>query len=441
MKADDLILVSVDDHVVEPRTMFEQHVPPQWKHKAPRVVRKNDGSDVWIFNGQQVINIGLNAVVGRLPEEYGMEPTAYEQMRPGCYDIHERIRDMNANGVLMSLCFPSFPGLCGGLFARQDDKQLARAMLQAYNDWHIDEWCGSYPGRFLPLAVPALWDPQAAAGEVRRVAAKGCHAVSFTEKPEDYQLPSIHNEAWDPFWQACVDTDTVICIHIGSGAGMKFTSMEAPVDVMITTTPMSIVNCAADLLWSRVLKNFPTIRIALSEGGIGWIPYFLERADYVHEHHKAWTFQDFGGMRPSEVWRRNIISCFIDDPIGVVNRHAVGIDTITWECDYPHSDTTWPRSPEALFAQLDGVPDADIRKITHENAIRFFSADPFAVRPKDKCTAAALRAESPDVDTAPKSQRGGKPPVEGERRPVTTKDITDQLATAYMTIPEEAAQS
>ena len=126
MKADDLILVSVDDHVVEPKTAFEQHVPAQWKGKAPRVVRKQDGSDVWIFNGQQIINLGLNAVVGRLPEEYGMEPTAYEQMRPGCYDIHERIRDMNANGVLMSLCFPSFPGLCGGLFARQDDKELAR---------------------------------------------------------------------------------------------------------------------------------------------------------------------------------------------------------------------------------------------------------------------------------------------------------------------------
>src|SRR5690606_38057906 len=226
MKADDLILVSVDDHVVEPKTAFDQHVPAQWKAKAPRVVRKKDGSDVWIFNGEQVINIGLNAVVGRMPEEYGMEPTAYEQMRPGCYDIHERVRDMNANGVLMSLCFPSFPGLCGGLFARQQDKELARVMLQAYNDWHIDEWCGSYPGRFIPLAVPAFWDPAVAAEEVRLVAAKGCRAVSFTEKPEDYGLPSVHSEAWDPFWKACTDTGTVICIHIGSGTGMKFTSMD-----------------------------------------------------------------------------------------------------------------------------------------------------------------------------------------------------------------------
>ena len=140
--------------------MFDQHLPPQYKSKAPRVVRKKDGSDVWVFQGEQIPNIGLNAVVGRPPEEYGMEPTSYEQLRPGTYDIHERIRDMNVNGVLASMCFPSFPSLCGEMFFRQPDKELARVVLQAYNDWHIDEWCGAYPGRFIPLALLPLWDPQ-----------------------------------------------------------------------------------------------------------------------------------------------------------------------------------------------------------------------------------------------------------------------------------------
>jgi predicted TIM-barrel fold metal-dependent hydrolase len=436
MKADDLILVSVDDHVVEPPTMFDNHLSAEWKPKAPRVVRKQDGSDVWMFNGQQVINIGLNAVVGRVPEEYGMEPTAFDQLRPGTWNIDERIRDMNANGVLMSLCFPSIAGLCGTLFARQEDKALARVMLQAYNDWHIDEWCGTYPGRFIPMAILPLWDPTLMAEEIRRVAKKGCRAVTFSEAPQELGFPTIHDEKWDPFWKACVDENIVICIHIGSGSGMKFTSLDAPVDVMITTTPMSIVSCAAELLWSRVLKKFSGLKIALSEGGIGWIPYFLERADYVHEHHKAWTFQDFAGKQPSEVWREHIISCFIDDPIGIVNRHAVGIDTITWECDYPHSDTTWPLSPERLFESLGGVPDDEIDKITHLNAVRFFGVDPFAHRPKEKCRAAALRAESPDVDVTPRRQAGGKPPVAGERRPVTTRDITEQLASAYSVVPE-----
>jgi predicted TIM-barrel fold metal-dependent hydrolase len=435
MNVEDLILVSVDDHVVEPPDMFAQHLPAAHKSQAPRVVRKADGSDVWVFQGEQIPNVALNAVVGRPPEEYGMEPTAFSQLRPGTYDVHQRVRDMNANGMLASMCFPSFPGLCGALFLRQADKQLAHIILQAYNDWHIDEWCAAYPGRFIPLALLPLWDPQRMADEVRRMARKNCHAVSFTEGPDALGLPSLHNPHWDPFWKACADEGTVVCIHIGSGAGMKFSSMDAPVDVMITIQPIACVNCAADLLWSRVLKEFPAIRFALSEGGIGWIPYFLERVDYVHQHHSVWTHQDFGGKRPSAVFREHVITCFIDDPVGVRNRHAVGLDTITWECDYPHSDTTWPRSPEVLARSFAGVPDAEVNKITHENALRVFRMDPFVERPKARCTVAALRAESPDVDLSV-HPRGGKPPAADAAQPVTTADVLQQLSSVYSTVPE-----
>ena len=435
MQPEDFILVSVDDHVVEPPGMFKQHLPAQWQARAPRVVRKKDGSDVWVFEGAQIPNIGLNAVVGRPPEEYGMEPTSFDQLRPGTFDIHARIGDMNVNGVLAQMCFPSFPGFCGTLFARQENKELALTMLRAYNDWHIDEWAGTYPGRFIPLALPPIWDPKLMADEVRRVAKKGCHAISFSENPEKLGFPSIHNVHWDPFWQACNDEGTVVCIHIGSGAGMAFTSMEAPVDVMITVQPINIVTCAADLLWSRVLRTFPNLKFALSEGGIGWIPYFLERADYVYKHHHQWTFQDFGKKLPSEVFREHIITCFIDDKAGVQNRHLVGIDTITWECDYPHSDTTWPRAPEILAESFAGVPDVDINKITHENALRHFQLDAFKHRPKAKCRAGALRAESPGVDMRLKSQ-GGRPPSEEKGRFVSTKDVTTQLATAFSTPAE-----
>jgi predicted TIM-barrel fold metal-dependent hydrolase len=342
---------------------------------------------------------------------------------------------MNANGVLAQMCFPSYPGFAGNLFARQEDKSLALVILQAYNDWHIDEWCGAHPGRFIPLALPPIWDPKLMADEVRRVSKKGCHTMSFTENPEKLGFPSLHNEYWDPFWEACSDEGTVICIHIGSGAGMAFTSMEAPVDVMITVQPINIVSCAADLLWSRVLRRFDGLKFALSEGGIGWIPYFLERADYVYRHHRAWTHQDFGDKLPSDLFREHIITCFIDDEIGIANRHAVGIDTITWECDYPHSDSTWPTAPETLARCFEGVSDEDVRKITHENALRHFRLDAFAHRPKERCTAAALRAESPDVDLSPRSQ-GGKPPSDGSGPFVTTKDVTTQLASAFATPAE-----
>jgi predicted TIM-barrel fold metal-dependent hydrolase len=411
---DDLILISVDDHAVEPPDMFERHLPARWREVAPRVVRREDGSDVWLYEGREIPNIGLNAVAGRPPEEYGMEPTSFDELRPGCYDIHQRVRDMDANGVLGSLCFPSFPNLCGQLFARSADKESALAILQAYNDWHIDDWCGTYPGRFIPLALPPIWDPELMAAEVRRVAAKGCHAVSFSENPEKLKLPSLHNAHWDPFWAACVDEGTIVCLHIGSSSSLVVTSVEAPIDVLITLQPINIVQAAADLMWSPVLRKFPALKIALSEGGIGWIPYFLDRLDWIYTRHHQWTGQDFGGALPSQVFRERIVTCFIDDPTGVAVLDRVGVDTVCWEADYPHSDSTWPTSPEMLGKSLEaagpnGPSPEVIAKITHQNAMRHFRFDPFSVRPKDASTVGALRAAAADVDVTPRSPAARRP--------------------------------
>jgi predicted TIM-barrel fold metal-dependent hydrolase len=413
MDIDDLVLVSVDDHVVEPPDVFEGHLPEKWRDVAPRMVRRDDGTDVWLYEGKEIVNIGLNAVAGRPPDEYGMEPTSLHEMRPGCYDIHERVRDMDANGLLGSMCFPSFPNLCGQLFARSKNKEAALPILKAYNDWHVEEWCGTYPGRFIPLMIPPIWDPQEMAAEVHRMAAKGCHAVSFSENPEKLKLPSFHSDHWDPFWQACSDEGTIVCLHIGSSSQLVITAQDAPIDVLITLQPMNIVQCAADLMWSRVIREFPDLRISLSEGGIGWIPYFLERLDWIYTRHHYWTGQDFGSQLPSEVFRERIVTCFIDDPTGVLIRDRVGIDTICWEADYPHSDSTWPTSPEFLMKSLDGVPDDEINKLTHLNAMRHFRFDPFAVRPREECTVGALRRKAAEegVDTTPlsvKSRKGGR---------------------------------
>jgi predicted TIM-barrel fold metal-dependent hydrolase len=391
--ANDMILVSVDDHLVEPPGMFEGRLPARFVDQAPRVVRRDDGSDVWMFNGTVIPNIGLNAVAGRPKEEYGIEPTSYEEMRPGCYDVHERIKDMSAGGVLGSMCFPSFPGFSGRLFAAAEDKELALATIQAYNDWHIDEWCGSYPGRFIPMALPILWDPELAAKEVRRVAAKGCHSITFTENPATLGYPSFHNPHWDPLWKALVEENVVLSIHLGSSGQLAITAPDAPVDVMITLQPMNICQAAADLVWSRVIKDFPDIKIALSEGGTGWIPYFLDRLDRTYEMHHLWTGQNFGDKLPSDVFRENFLTCFISDPVGVQLRHQIGIDNISWECDYPHSDSSWPKSAEELELVTNGVSDEDINKMTYENAMRWYSYDPFVTRTREQSTVGALKAE------------------------------------------------
>jgi predicted TIM-barrel fold metal-dependent hydrolase len=403
VNTDDLILVSVDDHIIEPPNMFDAHIPDAYRDRAPRVLTDDDGTEYWQFGDERAPYMGLNAVAGCPPDEYGMNPTRYDQMRAGCWNVDERVRDMNANGVLGSLNFPTFPHFCGQLFARAPDKDLAIAVVRAYNDWHIDEWCGAHPGRFIPNGITPFWDPQLMADEVRRIAAKGCHAVTFSENPEKLGHPSLHSDHWDPFWAACQDVGTVVCLHIGSSSALLLTATDAPVDVMISITPMNSFLALNDLMWTSIFKKFPDTKVAMSEGGIGWIPYALERMDYVFEHHHAWTGADFGGLRPSDVYRRNIVTCFIDDASGLEQRHRIGIDAITWECDYPHSDSTWPHSPELVSKTLNGIPDDEVDKITHLNAMRVFQFDPFAVRPREQCRVGALRAEAADVDVSIRS--------------------------------------
>ena len=408
MERDDLILISVDDHIIEPPDMFVNHLPARYAGDAPRLVHRDDGTDVWQFRDTVIPNAALNAVAGRPKQEYGLEPQGLDEIRPGCYDVHERVKDMNAGGILASMNFPSFPGFAARLFAT-DDGDFSRALVQAYNDWHIDEWCAAYPGRFIPMALPAIWDPQACADEVRRVAAKGCRSLTFSENPAVMGYPSFHSEHWDPLWRALCDTGTVLNVHIGSSGRLAVPAVDAPPDVMITLQPMNIVSAAADLLWSRVIKQYPEIRIALSEGGTGWIPYFLERVDRTYEMHSAWTMQDFGGKLPSEVFREHFLTCFISDPMGVRLRHDIGIDNICWECDYPHSDSMWPGAPEQLWRVLQDcqVPDEDIAKMTHENAMRWYSFDPFRHVPRDQATVGALRreAEGHDVSIRSRSHR------------------------------------
>jgi predicted TIM-barrel fold metal-dependent hydrolase len=394
VNTDDMILISVDDHVVEPADLFDGHIPARWRDAAPRVERDERGRDAWVFEGKKTYNIGLNAVAGKPRHRYGVDPTSFDEVRPGCYDVHTRVRDMNANGVLSSMCFPSFPQFCGQLFSRAKDKEAALAIVQAYNDWHIDSWCGPYPDRFIPLAIPPLWSPDLMAQEVRRVARKGCHAVTFSENPFKLGYPSWHSEHWDPFFQACSDEGTVLCLHIGSSSELVMTSMDAPVPVQISLQGLNIMQAAADIVFSRVVRTFPTIKVALSEGGIGWVPYYLERADSTYKKHGQWTGLDLGGELPSSLFRDHVLTCFISDEAGIEMRHHIGVENITWECDYPHSDSTWPNSPELLAGELKNVPDDEVNLITHRNAMRTFQFDPFATRDPADCSVGRLRNEA-----------------------------------------------
>lgn len=407
MKVEDLILISIDDHVVEPPNMFDAHVPAKYKDQAPKNQKNEWGHDVWTFQGQAMGTVGLNAVVTWPKEEWGLDPTGFAEMRPGAYDIHERVRDMNRNGIFQSMCFPSFAGFSGRYFQQAEDQNLALIMLSAYNDWHIDEWCAAYPGRFIPLAIVPVWNQKAMVAEVRRVAAKGCRAITMPELPHIQGLPSYHDlEYWGPLFDVCSELGVVMCLHIGQGFAAINMAPGAPIDNMIILATQVSTLAAQDLLWGGAFFKYPDLKIAWSEAGIGWIPFYLDRCDR-HYTNQVWLGHDLKGKMPSEIFREHSLACYVTDPTALKVRHEIGMDIIAWECDYPHSDSIWPDAPEFLINEFNGagLTDAEMNKITWENTARFFDLDPFSIIKKEHSSVGALRALATDVDTTVRSRK------------------------------------
>jgi predicted TIM-barrel fold metal-dependent hydrolase len=246
-----------------------------------------------------------------------------------------------------------------------------------------------------------MWDVDLAVEEVKRLSSKGCRSISFLEAPHAQGFPSFLSGFWDPMLSAMSDENMVLSLHIGAGFDLIQKAPEAPIDHLIILTCQISALIAQDLLFGPTLRKFPDLKVALSEGGIGWIPFYLERADR-HFENQAWLHNDFGGKKPSDVFRDHILACYITDVSGLRLRDRIGIDIISWECDYPHTDTTWPQSPEHAWKEFQETDctDEEINKITWENACRFFDWDPFAHTPKEEATVAALRARATDVDVS-----------------------------------------
>src|SRR5438270_12412937 len=191
MNKDDLILISVDDHIAEPADMFDAHVHAEYKEFAPRVVIEPDGIQQWYYGEIRGRNMGLNAVAGKPREMYNVDASRYDEMRPGCFNVDERIRDMNAGGQLAGLNFPNFTGFSGQVLNQGPDRDVNLVMIKAYNDWPVDEWCGAHPERFIPCGILPLFDAALAAREVRRLTATGCHARTLSETPAALGLPAL----------------------------------------------------------------------------------------------------------------------------------------------------------------------------------------------------------------------------------------------------------
>ena len=387
-------IISVDDHVIEPPNVWLDRLPAKYHDVGPRTIKErgnmqfvggvfsyepdDEGElcDWWLYEDLKVPQTRLSAAVGFDRDEVKVTGITYEEMRKGCWDPKARVEDMDANWTEAQMCFPSFPRFCGQTFMEASDKELADLCVKAYNDWMVEEWCGDSDGRLIPLTIIQLWDAELAAAEIHRNAERGVRAVCFSEIPPYLGLPSIHTDYWEPFFRACAETGTVINMHIGSSSKMPSTSADAPAAVGSTLTFGNAMSSMTDWLFSGWLPKFPELKIAYSEGQIGWIPYILERADNVWEENRGWGgVSDVVTEPPSTYYYRQIYGCFFDDVYGLENIEKCGIDNICFETDYPHSDSTWPHSKDTALKLMGNLPEDVVRKLVRGNAIEMLGLD------------------------------------------------------------------
>jgi predicted TIM-barrel fold metal-dependent hydrolase len=367
-------LFSADDHVIEHARVWRDRVPRRYQETAPHVIEDN-GREFWCYEDVRSPQMGLNAVAGKKSGEYSPDPIRFSDMIPGCYDPVLRAKDMFDDGIRASVCFPTLPRFGGTLFNTFKDKLLADHCVRAYNDFMLDEWCPSVPGLYVPMIIGQLWDPDALSAEIHRCADRGTRAISFPENTVPLGLPSFFTDHWDPFWRAVTETDMIVCMHIGTSGGLTSPSPDAPNHEGLgpLTIALSCVNsfvASVNIAMSPVPRKFPNVKIVFSEGGIGWVPAAIERADRQFLRHRHWAHAD--DLLPSQVFGENFWFCMIEEPVGIKYRHDIGVDRILWECDYPHVDTPWPHSQKGVGEILGPLPANEREAITHGNAETLF---------------------------------------------------------------------
>jgi predicted TIM-barrel fold metal-dependent hydrolase len=384
-------IISADDHALEPPDLWTSRMPRKLLDAAPRVERLPAGTkkvdsmgrisaipgtegppaDYWFFDDQYWCLTRQWAAAGFDRDDMDDTPVTYDDIRPGCFRQSDRLADMDINGIDASLCFPNYSRFAGQRFLDMQDREVALACVQAYNDWMVEEWCGTSEGRLIPLCIVPLWDARLAAAEVYRNAERGVRAACFTEMPENLGLPATRSGEWDPFYQACNETSSVITMHIGSGT----VGFQTPGMSPTATLALQFVTCAgsmADYLTGGVLARFPNIKLYYAECQVGWIPYLLDRLD------DCWMTYPFrrqgrpADELPSTFYRGRVYSCMFKDQVGTRLLDLIGEDQVMFECDYPHGDGTWPETPKRAEALVGGLAPEVQRKILRTNAIELF---------------------------------------------------------------------
>ena len=374
----DYKLISADSHIVEPPDLYSSRIEPKFRDCAPRMERQKTPAgtpyDAWFIDDMQVATLGAVIQAGKRFEDPSQIDFLgiWEDVRQAAYDPHEMLKELEQDGVWAACLQPS-----QGLFwYRLPDTALLNAICAAYNDW-IADFCKAEPKRLKGIAMLNVDDIDQACQELERCVRMGLVGAFIPV----YPLPDrpYRHAIYERLWWTAQDLEIPLMLHIATNRG-GIPGCEFTMDVSEltpagrSTTDHWIRYSLTSMIFAGVFDRFPRLLVGSVEHEMGWIPHWLNQMDFTYRERpvltKGWRSRE--GMLPSDYWHRNMFVEFMEDDIGIQLRQIIGVDNMLWGNDFPHAESTWPQSQEFLNRVFTGVPEADQRKITADNASKLF---------------------------------------------------------------------
>ena len=368
-------VVSSDSHVFEAPDLWTSRIGREFGDRVPCILRMEDGSDWWICDGRKVSHMGGGSQPGRRFEEPAKltRRDVFENVRPGGYIPEEHVKDMATDGVDAGVIYPTV-GL--RLFA-MPDSEFFSAMCGAYNDW-LAEFCKPYPRQLHGIAMLNIDDVHSGIRELERCATMGLVGGMITAYPPEgrgYNLPE-----YEPLWAAAEELGIPLSLHTVTnrpGPGQQATSVEAQTPASVSNTDHWVRMSLSHMIFSGVFERHPNLYVGAVEYELAWVPYFLDRIDYTYTQRvRGDTYLRFkDDMLPSDYFHRNVFVGFQEDALGIRLRDIIGVDNLQWGSDYPHFESTFPRSRQILEEILSDCTEEEKAKVAGGNASRLYHID------------------------------------------------------------------
>ena len=366
-------IISADSHIVETPDLWTDRIEPKWKDRAPHMVHEDDG-DWWYCDDYFVAGLAAGGAQAgtRFDDPDSLTRADFLDRLPlGGYIPDEAIKDMDTDGVDVSLLYPTI----GLLLYRIPDSDLLTAIFHAYNDW-IGEFCGAHPARLKGIGMLNADDIPSALKELERCANMGLTGAMISVYPHEsrpYSLPE-----YEPLWATAEDMRIPLAFHIGTnrpGPGQVFSTRDeqrgAHFFVNVDHWPrVSLTH----IIFNGVLERHPNLRMVVVEHELSWVPHFLERMDYNYMQRpreiSPYRFKD--DTKPSDFFHSNVFIGVTEDALGLSDRHIIGVDNILWGSDYPHPETSFPKSQEIIEAIMAGCTEEEKAKMVGGNTARVY---------------------------------------------------------------------